>query len=56
MLLGSSVDCCHSGTLLDYGQINLPQGNAAMAGQYSRESVHRAMQVLAFTFSFPARL
>ncbi len=39
------IDCCHSGTLLDYGQIQLDLGNAALAGQFTRESISRAYEV-----------
>ena len=39
------ADCCHSGTLLDFQNVELPDGDGSQAYNYSQESIGRAMEV-----------
>lgn len=39
------ADCCHSGTLLDFQNVELPEGDGSRAYNYSQESIGRAMEV-----------
>lgn len=40
-----AADCCHSGTLLDFPNVQLPNGDARQAYNYSQASIGRAMEV-----------
>ncbi len=39
------ADCCHSGTLLDYGEIALDLGDPNGAAHFSRAALNRSMEV-----------